>query len=148
LVFELVFDVVADPDMAAKHVPNIVAIRDRSPGPLGAGSTWRQRMRVAGQETEVSVRVVEFQRPQRCTIAMQGLAGMRAHITLEVQPQEGGARVVQTFDYQPPGGALGALAAGLFVDRMIERDIEENLRILKRVVEEMAAGGRPSEGGL
>ncbi|MBI4498725.1 MAG: SRPBCC family protein [Chloroflexi bacterium] len=136
----LVFAVVADPDLAAKHVPNILAIRDRSPGPVGVGSTWHQVMRVAGHTLEGRVQVVEYRPPQCCSIEMQGAAGMRARITMDLEPHAEGTLVRQTFDYHVPGGLVGAMAARLFFDRMAERDIEENQRILKRVVEDLAAG--------
>src|SRR5262245_44269909 len=128
---EALFDMVVDPDVAVRHVPNIVAVRDRTPGPIGVGSQWVQTMRVAGQQMDTRVRVVEFVRPQHCTIEMSGAPGMRARITMRVTPQGDGSVVQQTFDYQLPGGMLGALAGWMVMDPMIQRDIEENLTILK-----------------
>ena len=130
-----VFDMVVDPEVAVRHVPNIVAVRDRTPGPVALGSQWVQTMRVAGQQVEARVRVVEFVRPDHCTIELSGPPGMRARITLRVTARGQGATVEQIFDYTLPGGALGALAGRFVMDPMVQREIDENLTILKRVAE-------------
>lgn len=131
-----VFDMVVDPDVAARHVPNVVAVRDRTPpGPVALGSEWLQTMRVAGQQVEMRVRVVEFQRPDHCTVVMSGPPGVRARITLRVTPKGDGATVTQEFDYQLPGGVFGALAGRMVMEPMLQRDIDDNLKILKRVAE-------------
>lgn len=138
---EALFEMVIDPDTAARHVPNILAVRDRTPGPVGLGSQWVQTMRVAGQQMDMRVRVVEFQRPELCTVDMSGAPGVRARVTLRVTPRGERSVVEQTFDYQLPGGMLGALAGRMVMEPMVQRDIETNLAILKRVAE-AEFGGR------
>ncbi len=50
-------------------------------------------------------------------------------------PEGDGTRVTAVFEYEMPGGALGAVANRLVVERMNTQNLEKSLEALKRLVE-------------
>ncbi|MCX6023541.1 MAG: SRPBCC family protein [Chloroflexi bacterium] len=132
---ERVFAMLVEPEMAARHLPSVVAVRNRTPGPIGVGSRWVQVMRLAGRQVDAQVQVVAFEPPAVCAIDMTAPPGPRFHIALRVTPQGAGTLVRQTFEYEVPGGLLGALASRLVIERLLNEEIAQNLAILKRVAE-------------
>jgi ligand-binding SRPBCC domain-containing protein len=58
--------------------------------------------------------------------------------THEFVAEDGGTRMIDTFDYRSPLGLLGRLADSLFLERYMRRFLEERAAFLKHTAEAKA----------
>jgi hypothetical protein len=89
--------------------------------------------KVAGITFEMTNTCIENEYPRFGRYKMDGMITGNYQETLE--PEEGGTRFTMAFDYQMPGGGVGKIVDRLFVEKMNAKDLEDNLKNLKALVE-------------
>jgi uncharacterized membrane protein len=136
---EAVFDAITDPRRTMEWNPNIVDLRDLQGIPVGVGSHWIQATSIAGRVVELQCRVVAWNPPALGVLDVSG--PQTAAITTECSSVPGGTRVVQTIDFKPPGGLLGAVAGGL-IGQQLGRELRASMQRQKAALE-----GAMSESG-
>ena len=133
-----VYDVLADPDCLGQWVTIQEELEEAPEGDLKAGSTLRQRMKVAGQRFRLSWTVVEAERPSRIVWEGKGPMGSTAKAIYELEPDgDGATRFSYLNDYELPGGFAGKLA-GRAVQAASGREADRTLKRLKALVEAKA----------
>ena len=132
---EDVFTVLTDLDRLPDWATIVADTREVSDTPLRVGCTFRQRLRVLGQELETSWRVTEFDAPRLVAYEATGPAGSRMDMRQTVQPVPGGSRLTLEVDYDLPGGAVGEALDHLVVHSQNEGEAERSLEQLRGLLE-------------
>jgi uncharacterized protein YndB with AHSA1/START domain len=125
-----VFDFLADPRHEPAYNPLVLSARKETPGPIGTGTRFTQRVKSFGRAGEVSILLVDCERPHHLTWAI-GSAGMNVRGAEEIR-QEGEQSTVQwSWDFRPRGGLrfFGPLVgwAGRRLERKVWADMKEHL---------------------
>lgn len=134
---ERVFAVVMDPTCLGEWVTAHEEVLDAPDAPLAAGSTFRQKLKVAGIGFKVTWEVTEIDEPRLAVWEGKGPAGSRAHARYELEPRGEGTRFHYLNEFELPGGKLAA-AAGKAIGE--ERGREEAERSLANLRDLLAAG--------
>ena len=102
-----------------------------SPGPVGAGTTFRQTNHFLGREFDTQFKVITYEPPHRfCVVATSGVAPFGGCYTFE--PVEGGTQLTSTAEVE--GGGLFSLAGSLLI-RAIRHQTESGLTRLQRLLD-------------
>ena len=127
---EEVFDFVTDPARYPVWQPSLVEIRPHSRGPLRRGATATEVRRFLGREVETTWRCVEHEPCSRSAIACDdGPVPFQGTFFLETSRR--GTRFTWTVETRGPAARLG----GPLVGRVTRRELEENTRRLKELLE-------------
>jgi carbon monoxide dehydrogenase subunit G len=136
---DAVYDIVSDPTCLGDWVTIQEELEEAPKGDLEAGSTLRQRMKVAGTRFHLSWTVVEADRPTRIVWEGRGPMGSKAKAIYELSGNgDGGTRFSYMNDYGLPGGVAGRLA-GRAILKASGREADRTLQRLKKLVEGKAA---------
>jgi uncharacterized protein YndB with AHSA1/START domain len=136
---ESVYDVLADPNCLGEWVTIQEELEEAPEGDLKAGSTLRQRMKIAGQRFRLSWTVVEAERPTRIVWDGKGPMGTKAKAIYELTADGSrGTRFSYLNEYELPGGVAGRLA-GRAVVAASSREADKTLKRLKKLVEAKVA---------
>ncbi|MEA2353323.1 MAG: hypothetical protein QOJ14_1737 [Thermoleophilaceae bacterium] len=132
---ERVYDVLADPDCLGEWVTIQEELEEAPNGDLVAGSTLRQRMKIAGQRFRLSWTVVEADRPNRIVWDGRGPMHTKAKAIYELSASgDGGTRFSYMNEYELPGGVAGRIA-GRAIAKASGREADRTLERLKQLVE-------------
>lgn len=125
-----VFEFLADFENVPRWNDAIVETHKTSKGPVQVGTTYRQ-VRSLPTKSEETFEVVVFEPGLRLAIR-GGLGPFEGELTYELEPAEGGTRVINEADLQARGAVklLAPIAAGRIRDA-----VATNLRKLKRLLE-------------
>jgi uncharacterized membrane protein len=134
---EAVFDAITDPRRTMEWNPNIVDLRALHGIPIGAGSRWIQMTSIAGRVLALRCRIVRWEPPGIGVLEVSG--PQQAVITTECVPSGDGTRVVQTIDFKPPGGLIGAMAGGL-IGQQLARELRGSMQRQKAALEGTTGG--------
>jgi hypothetical protein len=90
-----------------------------------------------GRPFHATCRVVEWVHRPDGTVRWRGefSGGNSGWETWDLRPEDGGTLVTEEMEVIPAGGALVRLAANLFVQRPLRRNVHQSLENLKRLVE-------------
>ena len=133
---DALYDVVSDPDCLGEWVTIQEELEEAPAGDLTAGSTLRQRMKVAGQRFHLSWTVVEAARPSRIVWEGRGPVGTKAKAIYELSPNgDSDTRFSYLNEYELPGGLAGKIA-GRAVQAASGREADRTLKRLKALVEQ------------
>ena len=90
-----------------------------------------------GRPFHATCRVVEWDHRPDGTVRWRGefSGGNSGWETWDLRPEDGGTLVTEEMEVIPAGGALVRLAANLFVQRPLRRNVHQSLENLKRLVE-------------
>ncbi|MCA1587685.1 MAG: SRPBCC family protein [Chloroflexi bacterium] len=130
-----VFAVLTDLDKLPAWASIVAETSDVSDRPLRVGCTFRQRLRVLGQELESSWRVTDLDVPRLIAYEATGPAGSRLDMKQTVRPVDGGARVLLEIDYDLPGGLIGEALDRVVVQSQNESEAEQSLERLRGLLE-------------
>lgn len=127
-----VFDFLADPRHEPAYNPLVLSARKETAGPIGPGTRFTQRVKSFGRTGEVSILLLDCERPHHLTWAI-GSSGMDVDGTEEIT-QEGEQTTVQwSWDFRPRGGLrfLGPLVgwAGRRLERRVWANMKEYLEV-------------------
>ena len=94
-----------------------------------------------GRPFHATCRVVEWAHRPDGTVRWRGefSGGNSGWETWDLRPEDGGTLVTEEMEVIPAGGALVRLAANLFVQRPLRRNVHQSLENLKRLVESESA---------
>jgi uncharacterized membrane protein len=98
-----------------------------------AGGQVKAQYKAAGVTFELLMTTREIVHGSHIIFDMEGMITGAQHWSYA--PAGGGTQVTCVFDYDMPGGALGAIADKLVVERMNNGNIENSLANLKKIVE-------------
>ena len=132
---ERVFRLLTDLERLPEWATIVVETRDVSDVPLRAGCTFRQTVRVLGQDIESEWRVVALEEPRLVSYEASSPAGARMAMTQRVAPANGGSRVDLQIDYELPGGLIGAVLDRAYFERHNEQEAERSLANLRALLE-------------
>jgi hypothetical protein len=121
----VVFEAITDPRRTMEWNPNIVDMRELRGYPVGVGSSWIQVTTIAGRPLELHCAVIEWRPPGLGVLDVTG--PQKARVTTECADIPGGTRVVQSIDFTPPGGLLGAMAGGI-IGQQLGRELSKSLQ--------------------
>lgn len=127
-----VFAAVTDPRRTLEWNPNIVDVREVSSGEPALGTTWRQTAMIAGRPLELRCRIARWDPPRSGTLEIAG--AQRATVVTECIHLGQATRVVQTIDFDPPGGILGGLA-GPLIGQQLGRELARSLHRQRAALE-------------
>lgn len=127
-----VFAGITDPRRTLEWNPNIVDVRDVSTAEPGVDTTWRQTAMIAGRPLELHCRIALWDPPRTGTLQISG--AQRATVVTECIDLGRSTRVVQTIDFEPPGGFLGGLA-GPLIGQQLRRELERSLHRQRAALE-------------
>ena len=130
-----VFALLTDLERLPEWATIVVDTRDVSDHPLRAGSTFRQTVRVLGQEIDSDWKVVALEHPELVSYEATGAGGARLTMTQRLSAADGDTRVDLEIDYELPGGLIGTAIDRTYFEPHNEREAErslENLRALLR----------------
>ncbi len=126
-----VFAVVMDPGRLGDWVTAHEAVEDAPEGPLGIGSTFRQKLKVAGVSFRVTWEVTELDEPRMAAWEGRGPAGSRARCRYELEPTGGGTRFHYLNEFELPGGRLAAAAGRAIGEDRGRSEAEKSLANLR-----------------
>lgn len=125
-----VFDFLADPRHEPAYNPLVLSARKETPGPIGPGTRFSQRVRSLGRARDVSIVLVDCQRPHHLSWSI-GSAGMDVDGTEEIRQDGEQTTVRWSWDFRPCGGLrlLGPVVglAGRRLERKVWADMKAHL---------------------
>src|SRR5438270_8287828 len=133
---EQVWETVMDPSRLKDWVTIHRSVKDVSSQPLRRGSTMDQILHLRGVSFRVHWTLVQVDSPRHAEWEGQGPAHSRALIRYELSPSgDHGTTFDYTNEFTPPGGRLGIVASRVIVGAASEREANNSLARLKRLVE-------------
>ncbi len=115
-----VFEALGDLEGAKQWLPNLVSIEKLTPGPVGAGTEWRETRKTFGREATEYFRVTRAERPSRMDLYIDGSKGTSGRgeyfFVYELLPERTGTNVELTGDIRMPGvwGLFARFMTGTF----------------------------------
>lgn len=98
-----------------------------------AGGVVEAKYKVGGMSFDMTMKLTKIVRGD---YGLFELTGMITGTNRWVYQEEGsGTRVTAIFKYEMPGGALGAMANKIIVERMNNQNLEQSLANLKALIE-------------
>lgn len=132
---ERVWQLVMDPQRLGDWVTTHDGLDGAAEAPLEAGSTFTQRLKLAGAPFRVRWTVVECARPRLARWEGKGPGGSRAYVSYALAEEDGGTRFDYENRFELPGGILGRFAGRAVVAAGSEREARRTLENLKRLLE-------------
>ena len=131
-----VFAVLTDLDRLHEWATIVVETRDVSDSPMRPGCTFRQTVKVLGQEIESEWVVLQMDPPRVVSYEAKSPAGGSLRMTQRVEPTPpGGSRVHLEVDYELPGGLIGAVVDRVYLESHNEEEAERSLANLRALLE-------------
>lgn len=129
-----VFDCVADPVDMMNWLSGLIKNQDVPQGPVEVGQSWTQFVQVMGRKMDFRREVVEHDPPRR--IAWR-FAAMGAEGTgyCELEPADGGTKIIFGLDYTYPRLLLGGLLDKMLMEKLANREAQSSLVRLKALLE-------------
>jgi carbon monoxide dehydrogenase subunit G len=132
---ERVWSVVMDPERLGEWVTIHRAVRSASPGPPHQGSQMEQILHLRGAEIRVRWLLVECRPPTLARWEGRGPARSKALIEYRLLAVPEGTRFDYENEFQPPFGAVGALASRTVMGNVPQREADRSLAALRSLIE-------------
>ena len=129
-----VWEVVSDPSRLGDWTTIHRGFEGEAPSKVEQGTTFTQKLEVAGQEFSVDWTAEEVDAPSRMVWKGKGPAGTSAESTYSLSEADEGTKFTYSIEFDPPGGKLGDLAAKP-VESQSEEEAHASLKRLKRLVD-------------
>ena len=133
---EEVFAVVMDPNQLGDWVTAHDKVKDEPDGDLVEGSTFKQKLKVAGVSFGVTWTVTEIDTPRLAVWEGKGPAGSKALCRYELEPDGGGTRFHYLNEFELPGGKLAAAAGKAIGEERGRAEAEKSLENLRKLLAE------------
>jgi hypothetical protein len=124
-----------DPTLLERWVTTHDSVAGTTPGPVGAGDSFKQKLRLAGKAFEVEWKVIEAEAPSLARWEGDGPAGSSAQVVYRLEPVDGGTRFDYENEFALPGGAIGKVAGGLLSAAPGRREARRSLDRLRALLE-------------
>jgi uncharacterized protein YndB with AHSA1/START domain len=139
---EIVFAAVTDPRRSLDWNPTLVDVSNMTGLPPAVGTSWRQIANYVGRRVTLDCRIAEYNPPHEGVLDISGdYAGRIVTLCESVQ---GATRLVQTIEFEPPGGIAGRLAMAV-IQPVIKREIDRTLTRQREILEREAGTSDGSE---
>lgn len=132
---EKVWETVMDPTRLGDWVTIHKSVANVSDVPLRRGSTMDQAMHVRGLTFHVHWTLMAVDNPRRAEWEGGGPARSTAIIRYELSEDQGRTTFTYTNEFHPPGGRLGSVASRMIVGATSEREANNSLSRLKKLLE-------------
>ena|ERR1022692_1561280 len=133
---EEVWDTVMDSSRLKDWVTIHRAVSDASGPPLRKGATMDQTLHMRGISFKVHWTLVDVTSPRHAEWEGQGPARSLARIRYDLSEQDSGRTCFEyTNEFTPPGGRLGTVASKVVVGAASEREANNSLQRLKKLLE-------------
>lgn len=128
---EEVFAVVMDPLRLEDWVTAHDSVDEVPDEALAEGSTFRQKLKVAGVSFRVTWTVTELDEPRLAIWEGKGPAGSKAMCRYELEADGGGTRFHYLNEFELPGGKLAAVAGKAIGEERGRAEAEKSLTNLR-----------------
>jgi uncharacterized membrane protein len=132
---ERVWETIMDPGKLGDWVTIHRSVSNVSDSPVSEGATMRQTMCVRGVTFKVNWKLVAVDAPRHAEWEGGGPAHSKAMIRYELSDDDGHTTFDYTNEFHPPGGRLGAMAGHLVVGATSQREANNSLSRLKKLLE-------------
>lgn len=133
---ERVLAAIMDPNRLGEWVDAHRSVIDVPEGGLEQGSTFRQKLRVAGLSFKVGWEVTRLERPRLVEWRGTGPAGSEARVCYQLENGDGRTtRFLYVNEFELPGGKLAAAAGKRIGEERGRAEAEKSLRNLKKLLE-------------
>jgi ligand-binding SRPBCC domain-containing protein len=138
---EICFDVARDIDIHTQSTSQTDerAIAGVTSGLIGLNETVTWEAIHFGIKQKLTVRITEFDFPNRFVDEMEKGAFKRFYHVHEFIEKENGTLMIDTFDYTSPLGLVGKLADGMFLEQYMKEFLVTRNRFIKKIAEERVA---------
>lgn len=135
---DICFDVARDIDIHTESTSqtNERAIGGVTSGLIGLNETVTWEAVHFGVKQNLTVRITEFDFPNRFVDEMEKGAFKRFYHVHEFIEKQTGTLMVDTFDYTSPFGIIGRLADRLFLEQYMKEFLIKRNRYIKKIAEE------------
>jgi carbon monoxide dehydrogenase subunit G len=129
---EKVFELVDNPDNIPNYIPNVERVADvkRSDGRIG--DTFRVIYKVLGISFDEKFTVTGYEPRRKLVSKFDG--GMKGTFSWTFEPQGAQTECSMDIEYQVGGGILGKAADALVLERTNEKNMDESLENIRRVL--------------
>jgi uncharacterized protein YndB with AHSA1/START domain len=133
---ETVWNIVADPTLVPKLVPDIISNESEPAGMVTVGQKGHAVGKIGGRRTEFFTEVAEVV-PKKKIVLSQRPGGLFKTFsnTLTLEPTKKGTRATQEFRYEASMGYLGKALSTLLVNRTINKNAKAFLVNVKELAE-------------
>ena len=131
---EEVFDLLLDVDRLGDWVAAHRAIVEDPEGPLAEGSTFIQKLRLAGVSFKVGWEVTRLERPRLVEWRGNGPGGSDARVCYSLAANGGGTRFDYVNEFRLPGGRLAQVAGRAVGEGRARHEARESLERLQRLL--------------
>jgi uncharacterized protein YndB with AHSA1/START domain len=133
---ETVWNIVADPTLLPKLVPDIISNESEPSGMAAVGQKGHAVGKIGGRRTEFFSEVSEVI-PNKKIVISQRPGGLFKTFssTVTLEPSKKGTRASQEFRYEPSMGYLGKALSTLLVNRSINKNAKAFLVNVKELAE-------------
>ena len=132
---EEVFELLLDVDRLGDWVTAHRSLSEPPDGPLTEGSTFRQKLRVAGVSFEVRWEVARIERPRLVEWRGEGPGGSDARVRYALAEHGPSTRFDYLNEFRLPGGRLTALAGKAIGEKRARSEARQSLDNLKALLE-------------
>ena len=129
-----VFELVMDPDRLEDWVTAHDSVKDVPELPLAEGSTFRQKLKVAGVAFGVTWTVTQLDEPRLAVWEGKGPAGSKARCRYELEAAGDGTRFHYFNEFELPGGKLAAAAGRAIGEERGRAEAEKSLQNLRELL--------------
>ena len=145
-----VWDLVMDPHRLGEWVSTHQSVDNVPDGGLEQGSTFDQRMKLAGKGFDVTWTVRECDAPNKAAWEGAGPGGSTAHVVYELREAGHGTRFDYANGFELPGGVLGRVAGKVATGKAAHSQARKTLARLKELLEgpQPAAPGEIQDAGV
>jgi carbon monoxide dehydrogenase subunit G len=129
---EKVFELVDNPDNIPNYIPNVERVADvkRTDGRIG--DTFRVIYKVLGISFDEKFTVTGYEPKRKLVSKFDG--GMKGTFSWTFEPQGAQTECSMDIEYQVGGGILGKAADALVLERTNEKNMDESLENIRRVL--------------
>jgi carbon monoxide dehydrogenase subunit G len=129
---EKVFELVDNPDNIPNYIPNVERVADvkRTDGRIG--DTFRVIYKVLGISFDEKFTVTGYEPKRKLVSKFDG--GMKGTFSWTFEPQGAQTECSMDIEYQVGGGILGKAADALVLERINEKNMDESLENIRRVL--------------
>ena len=131
---EYTFDYVVNPANRPQWLNKVLEVKNISSGPVGVGTNWNEKQKVAGRIIEFVAKITELDRPRKYAMNMVMLGGEGILVTT-FEPDNDDTLMTRDLDYTLPGAFFGKIAEKLLLDRFVKKSLRESAVTLKTVLE-------------
>jgi uncharacterized protein YndB with AHSA1/START domain len=133
---ETVWNIVADPTLLPKLIPDIISNESEPSGMVTVGQKGHAVGKIGGRRTEFFSEVSEVV-PNKKIVISQRPGGLFKTFssTVTLEPTKKGTRASQEFRYEPSMGYLGKALSSLLVNRSINKNTKAFLVNVKELAE-------------